>query len=209
MPTLLHIQSSPRTGRSYSLAAAEAFLAAYRAQRPGAKVDQLDLWRETLPVFNGATIDAKYAVLGGVKHNKDQEAAWRAVEGVVDRLKRADHVLISLPMWNFGVPYVLKHYIDVVTQPGLTFSWSPDKGYQGLVKGKSAVVIYSSAGSYAPGSGAEGFDYQRPYLEHWLRFIGFEAIRSIHVAPTMADGSTVSRAVDEAKAAAQAAAGVV
>jgi FMN-dependent NADH-azoreductase len=44
-------------------------------------------------------------------------------------------------MWNFGVPYVLKHYIDVITQPGLTFSFNPATGFSGLVTGRPATVI--------------------------------------------------------------------
>ena len=52
-------------------------------------------------------------------------SAWAGVRAIVDRFKSADKLLISVPMWNFGIPYALKHYIDVITQPGLTFAWTP------------------------------------------------------------------------------------
>ena len=71
---------------------------------------------------------------------------------MIERFKSADWYLFSLPMWNFGVPYVLKHLIDVIVQPGLTFSFSPTEGYKGLVTGKKAVAVYARGGAYGSGS---------------------------------------------------------
>ena len=81
-----------------------------------------------------------------------QAKAWKRVTGVIERFKSADWYLFSLPMWNFGVPYVLKHLIDVIVQPGLTFSFSPTEGYKGLVTGKKAVAVYARGGAYGSGS---------------------------------------------------------
>ena len=55
---------------------------------------------------------------------------------MIERFKGADKYLFSLPMWNFGIPYKLKHYIDVLVQPTYTFSFSPKEGYKGLVTRK-------------------------------------------------------------------------
>ena len=65
-------------------------------------------------------------------------------------------------MWNFGVPYKLKHYIDVITQPGLSFSFSPETGYTGLVTGKPAAVIYARGGEYSSSEAAARMDFQKP-----------------------------------------------
>jgi len=54
-----------------------------------------------------------------------------------------------------------------------------------LPTGKPAAVTYARGGSYLPGSGAEGFDVQKPYVELWLRFIGFTDLRSVVVEPTL------------------------
>ncbi len=102
-------------------------------------------------------------------------------------------------MWNFGIPYKLKHYIDVLTQPGLTFSYSPSEGYKGLVTGKPAAVVYARGGSYPPGSGAEGMDFQKSYFETLLKFIGFTDIRPIVVEPTLADKGSVEKTIAGAK----------
>jgi FMN-dependent NADH-azoreductase len=164
-------------------------------------VDTLDLWREELPPFDGETINAKYAVLHGQPHSPAQAAAWAKVTAIADRFTSADRYLFSLPMWNFGIPYKLKHYIDVITQPGLTFSFSPAAGYKGLVTGKPAVVVYARGGEYLVGGTA--YDFQKPYFELILGFIGFTDIRSIVVEPTLADPATVEKtkaaAIDQAR----------
>ncbi len=185
MPKLLYIESSPRKERSHSIHIAQAFLAAYRQAHPDAEVETWDLWAESLPEFNGATINAKYNVLGGQDHESPERLAWQQIELIANRFKSADHYLIGLPMWNFGIPYKLKHLIDVIAQPGLTFGYDPAKGYFGLVTGKQAVTIYAKGGKYSAGSGAEALDFQQPYLEHILRFMGITEQHAIVAEGTL------------------------
>ena len=88
-------------------------------------------------------------------------------------------------MWNFGVPYIFKHYIDVLVQPSLTFSFDPQAGYQGLVTGKKAVAIYARGGAYGSGTGMEGYDLQSKTLSGILGFIGLTDLVTIFVEPTL------------------------
>lgn len=182
---LLHIQASPRGERSYSNRAAAAFLAAYRRSHDGASVRSIDVSRYRLPAFDAHVLDAKYAILGGRPHTSEQASAWKAVESVIEEFRAADQYLISTPMWNFGLPYQLKHYLDVLIQPGYTFRYSPETGYEGLVTGKPAVIIVARGGEYPVGTPAAAADHQRPYLEQLLRFIGFEDIRAIEISGTL------------------------
>ncbi len=201
MAKVLYLEASPRGERSYSSQAATAFLDAYKAAHPGDTVEVLDLWAADLPAFNGATLDAKYAVMGGKDFTAEQANAWGRVVAAADHFKAADKIVISTPMWNFSVPYVLKHYIDVIAQPGLTFGWSPEQGYFGLVKGKPALVVTASMGAYGPGTGAEAIDFQKPYVEWMLKFFGFETIHSVQVTNTaMPDAAAASLAEARAKA---------
>ncbi len=188
MAKLLYIESSPRKARSTSIAVARHFIDVYRAANPGDTVETLDLWKEPLPPFDGFAIDAKYAVMHGQAFTPEQEAAWSRVAAVANQFKSADKYLISLPMWNFGIPYILKHYVDVLLQPGLTFGFDPAKGYYGLVTGKKAAVIYSRGGAYGPGTGAEGYDQQTRYLGQALGFIGLTDQQNILIEPTLAAG---------------------
>lgn len=198
MTDLLYIEASPRKQRSHSIAVAEAFLHAFRRTKPDAVVDKLDLWRETLPPMDGAILDAKYAILAKQPHTDEQRRAWGEIERAVARFDAADRLLFSVPMWNFNVPYVLKHYIDVVTQPTLTFSFSPEAGYRGLLQGKRALVVYASSGDYLPGTTNPRPDYQKPFLDAWLRFVGIRDIETVAVQPTIGHPELLRATTDEA-----------
>ena len=198
MATLLYIEASPRKQRSHSIEVARAFLDAYQTAHPGDRIDRLDLWQENLPRFDGAMLDAKYTVMHGQNPTGAEESAWQTVRNVFARFNAADKYLFSIPMWNFGVPYMLKHYIDVITQPGMAWSFDPASGsYNGLVRGKAAV-IYASGGAYHAGSGAEAFDLQRPAVTGWLGFIGITDVSHITVAGTLFGPEAVATATRDA-----------
>lgn len=185
MSKLLYIESSPRKARSKSIAVANAFLDEYKVKHPEDEVATLDLWNIDLPEFDGFTIDAKYQVMHGQDFTPEQEQAWQSVVDVCDAFKSADKYVISLPMWNFGIPYKLKHYTDVLAQPGQTFSFDPETGYSGLVTGKPVAVIYARGGAYSSDQ-AKGMDLQKGYMDLLLGFIGFTEIHSLLVEPTLA-----------------------
>ena len=186
MTKLLYIESSPRKKRSSSIEVAHSFFDEYKKQHTNTEVEVLDLWKEPLPEFDNDIIDAKYAIMHQQSHSEAQRKAWRGVEEIIQQFKNADKYIFSLPMWNFGIPYRLKHYFDLIVQPGYTFKFSPTEGYKGLVLEKPVLVIYSRGGSYFAGSGAEGLDLQKEYMETILKFIGFTTIQSIFIEPTLA-----------------------
>ncbi|MEO1617547.1 MAG: NAD(P)H-dependent oxidoreductase [Planctomycetota bacterium] len=196
MAKLLYIESSPRKQRSKSIEVSNAFLDAYRTANPSDEVVTLDLWDRALPEFDGYTIDAKYQVLHGQDFHDQQAKAWQSVVDVIDQFKSADKYVFSVPMWNFGVPYKLKHYIDVIAQPDQTFAFDPATGYSGLVTGKPAVVISARGGAY--GGEASGMDHQKPYVEQILGFFGFTEISHIVIEPTLAAPDDVTATLAEA-----------
>ena len=185
MARMLYIEASPRKERSASIEVARAFIDEYERTHPGDAVETVDLWHTSIPEFDGHVIDSKYVILHGLEHTEEQKRAWRAVEDLISQFTGADKYVFSLPMWNFGIPYKLKHYIDVIVQPGYTFSYSPEKGYEGLVTGKPIVSIYASGGAYGPGTGAESYDLQKAYLELILGFMGFNDFHKITIASTL------------------------
>jgi FMN-dependent NADH-azoreductase len=91
-------------------------------------------------------------------------------------------------MWNFGIPYRLKQYIDIITQPGLTFSYDPEKGYTGLVTGKPVLFVLARGGEYPEGTPAVAFDHQTSYLKTIFAFMGFTDMSAILVEPTLMAG---------------------
>jgi len=200
MTKLLYIQASPRGERSFSVSVADAFVSSYRESHPGHEIETLNLFETALPEFDGYALEAKYAILHGQSPTDDQRAAWKAIEAVIDQFKSADKYVFAVPMWNFHLPYRLKHYIDILVQPTYTFSYSPDRGYTGLVTGRPVLVSYARGGSYPPGSESEGYDFQTKYFEAILGFIGLSDIRRLVVEPTLMDPEAAARAKQTAVA---------
>ncbi|MGE5841821.1 MAG: FMN-dependent NADH-azoreductase [Deltaproteobacteria bacterium] len=198
MSRLLYIQASPRIERSYSIAAADAFVSAYKQANPKDEVITMNLFRKDLLAFDGLAVQAKYTILHGLKHTAEELAAWKEVEEIIAEFKSADKFVMAVPMWNFGIPYRLKQYVDILVQPGYTFSFSPKEGYKGLVLGKPVFIAYSRGGAYVKGSAEEAFDLQTKYLELILGFIGFTDIRTLIVEPTLAGPQVAKQKREEA-----------
>ena len=114
MTKLLYIKSSPRGADSRSIALADAYLAQLGLVDAGLVVDEIDLWQEILPTFDGNKANAKLAVITRQTHTHEQRTAWDEITAIADRFATADHYLLAVPMWNGGIPYRLKHYIDII-----------------------------------------------------------------------------------------------
>ncbi len=208
MSTLLYIQCSPRGQRSKSIMVADAFVETYKQKHPDDKIVTLNIFKENLPAFDGLAVQAKYTILHGQKHSKEELQAWKKVEKVIEQFKSADKYVLAVPMWNFGIPYRLKQYIDILVQPGYTFSYGPETGYKGLVTGKPLLAVYARGGEYPAGSPGEALDLQTKYLQMILGFIGFTNIRSVIVEPTLQGSAEaievkVQQAIASAKKAAE------
>lgn len=186
MTLLLHISSSPRGAASESLAIADTFLDSYRGTHPGADVDTFDLWDGSLPEFGPDAAAAKMAVFAGDAPSGAQDVAWEAAQKTFRRFAAADHYLFSVPMWNASVPYILKQFIDVVSQPNMIFTFDPDQGYTGLLVGKKAAVVYTGAVWGADRGSAFGRDFQQPFFDDWLRWAGVSDIATIRFQPNLA-----------------------
>lgn len=202
--TLLHVEASPRKERSASLEVAGTFIEALKAKAPSLVVDTLDVWDTPLPEFDGAALQAKYAGLEGRTRAPDEEKAWSAITALADRLKRADLLLFSVPMWNWTIPYKLKHLIDLITQKDVLFSFD-EKGMNGLLLNKQAVCVYARGVDFTPGTGfPSSFDHQKPYMETWLNSIGVSKIETLLVQKTLFGPELDKQGRDEASAAARA-----
>ncbi len=207
MNKLLHIQASPSTP-SHSREIADAFVARYRQRHPDAEINLADVWQLDLPPFDAEMIAAKFAVLRSQQATDQQRRHWARAVALAEAFNAADHYIINLPMWNLGLPYRLKHYIDVITLPGQNWAWSRDTGYRPLLSGKRAVLVYSSASDYgADGRSAQDhLETQKAAMRAWLRFVGIEVAREIVVAPTLTDPASLAALKQSARAQAEAAA---
>ena len=132
MKTLLQIRSSIFSNDGQSSRLAERFVARWSASNPGGKVIVRDLAKEPVPHLDAARFGAFLAK--PVERTPAQQAVVDYSDALIGELKRADVVVLGLPMYNFGVPSTLKAYFDHVARVGETFKYT-EKGPVGLLTG--------------------------------------------------------------------------
>lgn len=181
MTRILHIAASPKGEHSTSAAVAAAFLDAVHERSPRDEIRTLDVWSRDVPQFGRDHAFAKFAPLLGQARSPEQQRAWQEVEETIRELDAADKLVLSCPMWNYGIPHALKNYIDVIVQPGLTFGYdAATKEHLGLLRDRPTQLLLTRS-SVAPG---DPHDFQLPYLEHILAFIGIRDVRSLVAGAT-------------------------
>ena len=62
----------------------------------------------------------------------DETVCTLPVQGYVDRLRAAEALVLSTPVWNYGYPAILKGFLDRVFLPGVAFK---------LVNGQAAPAL--------------------------------------------------------------------
>lgn len=179
---LLHIIASPRGEKSRTLGISNEFLKALKAKNPNLIIEDLDLFKTSLPEVFGYTIDAKYALMSGGILEEKIKTSWEEVSRYSTEFLSYDAYLISCPMWNFTIPYKLKHYIDVIMQAGILFSFTAN-GVEGLALNKKMFCITSRGSDYSESSPMHQLDFQEPYLRSIFGLAGIRDISFINSQP--------------------------
>jgi FMN-dependent NADH-azoreductase len=173
---VLNIEVSPRGSESASRHVSQYLIGKFK----DAKITTRDLDRNPLPHVNGLTAGAFFTPVE--KHTPEQAEAIKGSDDAVQELLAADVVVISTPMWNFGMPSVLKAWIDHIVRPGKTFSFGPE-GLKALVSGKKVYVVVSSGSVFSEGPFA-AYDQISPSIKTALGFIGMTDVTLIRVEGT-------------------------
>jgi len=192
MKSLLQINASMNGHEGQSSRLADAFVAAWRRHHPDAAVTLRDLGADAPPHL---TAERFAALTAKPEARSDAQRAVAAYsDALVDELRRADVVVLGLPMYNFGVPSTLKAYFDHIARAGVTFRYTP-AGPVGMLNGKTAYVFATRGGAYA----GTALDTQTSYVRDFLRFVGIDDVRFVY-----AEGlATGAQHREEALAAAQ------
>src|ERR1700726_648841 len=161
MSTLLHIDSSPLYGRSVSRELTVAFVSQWRASHPDGRVIDRDLNATAIPPIDAEWIGAVYTPEEA--RTPQQKELLSLSDSLLAELEEADEYVFGVPMHNFGVPSVLKLWIDQIARLGRTFSY--DGGTpKGLLTGKKAHFLLATGGVYGPGTAMASYNFVEPYL---------------------------------------------
>ncbi len=173
MSTLLHIEVSPWAENSLSRAVSAEYVASWNAANPDGTVITRDLDKTPVPHLDVESLSAGF--MAEADRSEPMAAKWGARMYLVEEISGADEILISTPLWNYGIPSVLKAYIDSIVIPGVF-----DEGTATLT-GKKVTFVIAQGGSYADGSPKAGWDYASGFLRQFAGAMGATDVEVIAI----------------------------
>jgi len=194
MKTLLQINASLFAKGGQSTRLADQFVAAWRANNPGATVIVRDLAIDAVPHLTAERFGAFLA--RPEERDATQQAVAKYSDTLIDELQRADVIVFGLPMYNFGVPSTLKAYFDHVARAGITFRYTAT-GPVGLLIGKKAYVFATRGGLYA----GTPLDTQTAFVRDFLKFLGIADVEFVYAEGLAVSGERKDAALREAQSA--------
>ncbi len=186
-PNILRVDASARFQASYSRKLSDTVI----AQFPNAKIIRRDLAAEAIPQITEDWVDANFTPASD--RNLEQQAILRQSDKLVEELEWADLLIISVPIYNFGVPASLKAWVDQVARAGRTFRYTAE-GPEGLLKDKKAILLVASGGTEVDSA----IDFATPYLRHVLGFLGITDVEVISADRLMPEPDRFEVALDKA-----------
>ena len=169
MSTLLHIDSSPLYGRSVSRELTASFVTQWKSSHPDGRVIERDLNATPISPVTSEWVGAAYTPEEA--RTPEQKELLSLSDSLLAELEHADEYVFGVPMHNFGVPSVLKLWIDQIARAGRTFSYADGKP-KGLLTGKKATFIIATGGIYDAQTQMASFNFVEPYLRSVFGFLG-------------------------------------
>lgn len=195
---LLEVQSSARLEQSVSRTLSQEFIQTWKKFHSGGRHKQRDVG--TNPPAHPTELWTTANYIPPDSRTPEMETALLESEQLIEELLWADRLLLSVPMYNFGVPSTFKAYVDNIVRVNRTFAFDPASfTFEGLATEKKALVITPSAGSFAPGTAMERMNFCETYLRAILGFIGIEDITTIAVPNQFMPDKARQQEVEQAR----------
>ena len=179
---ILHVCANPKPiEQSVSKQLAARFFGKLMELNPDVELNNVDLYQDKPPYYSNDLFRRCWMPVFDTSYEptKAEEAATNYAQKQADLFKQADVLVLTMPMWNFTVPAVMKAWMDQVVSPGLTFEMSAT-GPKPLHNVTTVVLLVASGGVYKE-------DDPRDALTRQVRAIcSFVGINDVRIA--WADG---------------------
>lgn len=176
---LLKIDVSPNGANSSSLALGNHFVKTFSAANPKVLVRVKDLSANPVPHLDGEAISAGYVPVENRTDGQRKKHQYRL--DLIDEIAEAKEIVVTLPMWNWGIPSVLKAYIDQILLIGSLDPYTNRK-----LAGKKVTVLLATGGNYGPDSHHPEWDFVSSYVKHIFVSLGSEDVAVIRAEYTLA-----------------------
>ncbi|MCV2485291.1 NAD(P)H-dependent oxidoreductase [Flavobacterium sp. SH_e] len=177
---ILQILTSTNGENSFSNQLSNAVIEKLKAVNPSSTVQTLDLSKTPLPYLTGSHISAVYTP--AETHSEEQKSALKYSDDAIENLLESDVIVIGVPLYNFGIPAVLKGWIDQVARAGKTFSYA-DGSPKGLVNNKKVYLSIASGAIFSEGP-YKSYDFSESYLRTVFAFLGMTDVTTFRVEGT-------------------------
>lgn len=190
MKSVLYIKANPKTNEeSRTFIISEHFIKVYQKYHPEDKIITLDLYKEGIHFLTKDDIESIFGP-------KDDGAKNHPILKYAYQFAGADKYVIAAPMWNLGIPSILKAYVDYITVSGITFKYT-ENGAVGLLQGKKAIHIMATGGEYSMPPFSD-YEMANRYLKTILGFMGIENIQTITAQRLDIVGENVQKIISNA-----------
>jgi FMN-dependent NADH-azoreductase len=171
---------------------AEEFVAGWRGLNPKGEVIVRDLASDPVPHLDAGRFQSFLAK--PEERTPQQRDVVAYSDALIDEIRRADVVVLGLPMYNFGVPSTLKAYFDHIGRAGVTFRYT-ERGPVGLLTGKKVYVFATRGGEYA----GTPSDSETAYVKFFLSFLGLSDVQFIYAEKLAVSEADKQAAVAQAR----------
>lgn len=168
---ILRIDASASASTSNSKKLGDELIARLEEVYINTTVQQRDLNRD-LYFIDESWVGANFTP--DDQRSEDQKQQLAFSDRLIDEIKQADHIVLTTPMYNFGIPSSLKAWIDLICRAGVTFRYTAD-GPVGLVGNKQVDIIITTGGVPLQSP----LDFVSGYLKQVFRFIGIDNVNII------------------------------
>lgn len=143
---VLHICADPKpTEESASKQLAVAFFRTLAEQNPEVEITNVDLYENPPPFLDYQAIRGFWfpVFIDGHQPTDDEQLAGTYGIEQGEIFNQADVIVLTVPMWNFSVPAILKAWMDQVLSPSVTFTMDKS-GTIPLHKVRKLILLASS-----------------------------------------------------------------
>ena len=173
---ILHVSANPKpTEEAISKQLASAFFGKLIELKPEVELINVDLYDEKPPFFSYELYKRVWYPVFNSEYapNKAEEMSTNYADAQIEKFNDADILVLTMPMWNYSVPAIMKAWIDQVLLPGKTFSINKEEGINGLHKIKRIVLLVSSGAAYKEDDDRDALSRQ---VRHAFEFVGINEI---------------------------------
>ena len=173
---ILHVCANPKpTEEAISKQLASAFFGKLIELKPEVELINVDLYDEKPPFFSYELYKRVWYPVFNSEYapNKAEEMSTNYADAQIEKFNDADILVLTMPMWNYSVPAIMKAWIDQVLLPGKTFSINKEEGINGLHKIKRIVLLVSSGAAYKEDDDRDALSRQ---VRHAFEFVGINEI---------------------------------